>query len=544
MRFWLAAQVCALATLMSAPAQAYEFEVHARTVAQASSLRSFRYLGPDVLLSRRRFSQLLSLDVWGIGQPRPDWRRHQQRLQTGPRLSISTSLRLDHDFGDYGAGQIALDNRLYDAVDLIPELEAETLALDVWWAYLSAERLAGGWLDAHIGRQLEVDAFEFWSMDGVRVVSRLPGHMVVEAFGGLRVRDSSPLGPVALELDGTASGECQEYIEGVVPGSGAWRPIDLDRAFQNDAFANDLDRCPQRESRMPTMGGTVSYQRGRQLSADVSYRRSVSKSPGLIGPADRLQNEDLGYYPNDFGQAPSWGVNEEHITASVRTASPTARPGTVPRLRPSGHAAIRYSLLHGLIDQALLGMRLGMAQHAISAEVYHSTPTFDGDSIFNVFSSRPYTDGRLTWDIGGVSSRWSGFVRTWLRRFSSEDPSSDPLAGGLQAGGRYRHATGRQMRVDLFHDDGYGGRRTGGHGVMRWRIGQDTLLTSRASLIHFRDDVQASLHGWSVGVATGGTYVFSRGVAVSLLAEENLNRLHRSQFSLFAVFDLAFAPDL
>ena len=37
----------------------------------------------------------------------------------------------------------------------------------------------------------------------------------------------------------------------------------------------------------------------------------------MIGPIDRLDYRDRGLYPNDFGQAPDTGVNEERLHARV-----------------------------------------------------------------------------------------------------------------------------------------------------------------------------------------------------------------------------------
>ena len=63
------------------------------------------------------------------------------------------------------------------------------------------------------------------------------------------------------------------------------------------------------------------------------------------------------------------------------------------------------------------------------------------------------------------------------------------------------------------------------------------------SLIRFRDDLLADYQGISFGAQAGGRWVIGEGVALHLLAEENVNRIDTSQFRLIAVLDLAFAPE-
>ncbi|MEM9490231.1 MAG: hypothetical protein AAGC55_13880, partial [Myxococcota bacterium] len=127
------------------PAHAYEFEVRARTIGQGLRLRSFRVLDGHLTLDRRRFTQTLSLSVWDLTDRRLGRRLHDG-VRPGPEVFLTTYLRINHDFGPWATGELTFGNSLLDAVDLIPELEAELLALDVLYAYAGAEDLAGGWL--------------------------------------------------------------------------------------------------------------------------------------------------------------------------------------------------------------------------------------------------------------------------------------------------------------------------------------------------------------------------------------------------------------
>src|SRR5690606_14137722 len=120
--------------------------------------------------------------------------------------------------------------------------------------------------------------------------------------------------------------------------------------------------------------------------------------------------------------------------------------------------------------------------------------------------------------------------------------STNSYAGGLQSGASYRVGLDKQVRVDAFGEDGYGGRRTGSFLALRWRVLPTTLLTSRLSVIHFDEDLRPDLRGTNLGAQFGSTYMIQEGFAASLLLEQNSNRLDPFQLGAFVVIDLAFTP--
>jgi hypothetical protein len=521
-----------------APARGYEFEIHSYTLGQGYQLRAYRPLTGDTILRRRRFTQTLTLNIWNIGLGQAPL-AHDSRIDRRPRVSVAAFFRLDHDYGDYTTGQVAISSNLFDAVDLIPELASASLNLDVLYATVSAEDLAGA-VDVELGRHLVVDALDWWSFDGVSARVRTPWRFAAQGFAGLRIRDTSPGGSVGHELDGTGSGECAEYVEGATPGSGAWRPIDRAVIDGGNPFVSEFAVCPQRDQLMPTFGGALETSDG-PLHARLTYRRSVSRTPGLIGEVDRFEFPDRGLYPNELGQAPRWGTNEELLALAARYVHPLAGRG---QLVP--YAAVRYSALHGVIDELHGGVRLAYGAHSFTPEYYRTLATFDGDSIFNVFSVQPYDDARVTYQVRprGVLS---GYARGWLRRFASEDggPGVDRsrLAGGLHLGGQYRPGPWSYTRLDLFQEGGYGGHRLGGFASSRWRVRRDWDVAARVSAVYLNQDLLAELKGTSLGSQLGATYQIAPGIALHVVAEENLNRFRDGQFRLIGMLDLAFHPD-
>jgi hypothetical protein len=237
-------------------------------------------------------------------------------------------------------------------------------------------------------------------------------------------------------------------------------------------------------------------------------------------------------------------VNEERIAATLR------RPIRADnKMLWVPYAAARYSLLHGLFDEAHAGLRVAREAHSLESELFYSVPTFDGDSIFNIFSTEPYSDARATWNYRPREAAWGGYSRLWGRRYHSEDNArvsggkANRFSGGVQLGADYRLRRDRRLRLDVFHEDGYGGLRSGAHVSSYWQWRKTTLFRGRLSLVNFDEDLRPDLNGLNAGAQLGTTYLINQGFAASLLIEHNSNRLDRSQLGIFATLDLAFQPE-
>jgi len=539
------AGVLAASALAPRPAAAYEFEAHATTITQGFQLRSFRLFGGDVLLGRRRFTQALSLDIVDIGDLDARRRRFTPHRR-GPVIRFTSYLRLDHDFGDWTMGVLPRGERTIDAIDQIPELESSSLALDLLYAYVDIDGLAAGAVDVRVGRQVRWDLLDSWAFDGATARVHTPWHLALEAAGGLRVRDASPLGPASYELDGTTGADCRELVEGATPGSGSWQIIDRSRVPAESRFTADFDYCPQREQAMPTIGVAVETEGFRRVSARLSYRRSASRTVGLIGDVDRLDYPDLGLYPEP--QAPKWGIDEERVALIVHGNLPRGE-----RVLVTPWAGVRWSLLHHVLDQAVAGARIRLGAHAIEPELARAVPTFDGDSIFNVFAAEPSTDARVGWNwIGPAAVR--ARASTWLRRYELDDGDA-AYAGGADAGVEWRgahrpHGDALALRLDGLADAGWGGDRLGGTATVRWRPLRNARYQLRAALLHLTDEgdredpdvrAAASLFG---SVTLGGTWELMPGVGFHAIAEGASSRITPAQLRLLGVLDLAFIPEI
>jgi hypothetical protein len=528
-------------TAGTAPAHAYEFWLRAQTIGQAYQLREYRLIGPDLFLGRRRYTQTLALRIWDVGDLAAA-RREAHRPERGLRITWQSYLRIDHDFGDYTSGRVTLPLSApvrRDALDVIPELSESVASLDLLYGHVELAGLVDDRLALQIGRVLADDGWGTAGLDGIAARFDVPSlPLAVSASAGLRVRASSPLGVAAYELDGTSGAACQEYVEGPTPGSGTWKLIDRNRAITNHRLASDFEYCPQRDALQPTAGFSVATSRARGFGAELGYRRTWSRSAGLIGPVDRLDYPDLGLYPNDFGQAPGSGVDEERIWARAHGAFRVRGIAVAP------YADVRYSPLHAAIDRADAGVRLSRGTHTLEPSIEYFYPTFDGDSIFNVFSLEPTTDLRLGYQRAGrVSIR----AASWLRAYHHE-PGTSSVAGGVDLGIGHSFGPTWRTRIDALWDDGYGGRRAGASASAGWHPSPAFWLRGRAITLGVARDDQAqgaSARPRYVTTSTvlSTTWRLTDGVALHTIFEADHDAIHDLQSRAIGMFDLAFAPE-
>lgn len=532
-------RACVIAAMLLAStrtADAYEFWLRARTIGQAYQLRQYRLVGPDLFLGRHRVSQLLALRIFDIGDLSAA-RRAARLPDNGVRITWQSFLRIDHDFGDFTSGRMTLPGPVRrDALDVIPELGESVAALDLMYGYLQIDGIADDRVTLQVGRMLVDDGWGTGAYDGGAARVELPVPIAVSASGGFRVRAASAFGVGAYELDGTSGAACREYVEGPTPGTGSWQLIDRNRAITNNRLSSDYEFCPQREVLQPTIAASISTARTHGISAELGYRRTWSQTVGLLGPVDRLDFPDRGLYPNDFGQAPESGVNEERLHARVHddiTKGITA------------YVDARYSLLHGVIDRGDLGVRIRRGDHVIEPTIEYFFPTFDGDSIFNAFSLEPTTDARVNYVYtphGPLRAHASGWIRVY-----DDEPGLSRVAGGFDGGLEHAFGGGWRGRLDALADDGWGGRRIGGavdaalQGARRvWWRGRVIVVgvseDDTANVVTARDYVTSS-------AVASMTYRIATTVAFHAIAEADYDAVHDLQLRAIGVLDLAFSPE-
>jgi hypothetical protein len=464
----------------------YDFAIDVRTVGQGYQVRGYAPDGRNQLLSRRRLTQYLNLNVYDIEPAR--WKD-----PTGGRnnLFVDVSLRFDSDFGGYLLGRPRGD-------DEIRELKQDQV--DVLYAFVGGRGVAGR-LDFQLGRQIHFDQVDFYSFDGGDAILRVHGPLYAEAFAGTEVRGELPLASPVFELDGTSAGS-----------------------------RDPATRPDQARQLRPLVGGALALDgdgdgdgAGR-FAARLAYRRVWSAT------AQPLPGE------------PATGVNDEKLALTGSAAW---------RDRVFATFGVRYNLLVAAFDDQQIAVRVRVAARQwLSAEQAYLAPTFDGDSIWNIFSSGAYRDLRIGYEAG-LAPGVRAHARAFLRLFSAtpgETVAGQDLGaaapGGRLAGGGSAGADLRRARVfvraDGYFDDGYGGRKLGSDLSARYALRPGTWEAEwRLTGFFWRSDQQpATNRGVVFGVQVGSRYQLAQGMRLHFLAEDNAGTFYRAQARALALIEV------
>jgi hypothetical protein len=388
-------------------------------------------------------------------------------------LYFDASLRLDSDFGGYMLGRPG-------GSDEIRELKQSQL--DILYAFLGGRNI-GGRVDFMLGRQIHFDLVDFFAYDGADAIVRLTRNFAVQAYAGTEVRGELPLSAPIYELDGTSAGS-----------------------------RDPATRPTQNEMVRPLVGAAIAGGRdGGPLTARLAYRRVWSAT------ADQQPGE------------PGSGVNDEKLSL-------TAMASWRNRLYAAGGA--RFNLLLGEFDDEQLMVKLRTAgRQWLTLEHTYLAPTFDGDSIWNVFASGAYRDLRAVYEIG-FGPEVKAYTRAFVRFFTASG-----RAGGGSLGATWRRGRGF-VRADGYFDDGYGGRKLGVDASARFAPLRTFQLEGRLTGYQWRSDAWSDTAGAGndagvvFGAQAGGRWVLGQGVKLHLLAEDNVGTFYASQFRGLAVVEV------
>ena len=360
----------------AAPARAYDFSVDVRTIGQGYQVRGFAPDGSNELLSRRRLTQYLDLNVFDIGPER--WHGDDGGRNV---FYVDASVRFDADFGGYMLGAPTGPNSIQ---------ELNQNELDILYAFLGG-RNVGGHVDFQLGRQIHFDLIDFYAFDGADVLFHATRMFGVEAFAGTEVRGTLPLSSPIYELDGTSAG------------------------------SRDPATRPAQNSEMAPMAGAalVAGAPGGPWSARLSFREIWSAT------ADRQPGE------------PESGINQEVVSL-------TAMASWGNRVFLSG--GLRYNVLFDELDDEQLALRVKLTPRQwLTLEHDFLAPTFDGDSIWNIFRPAPTA---ICAPLRDRASRVAEGLRagslgsTW-RPTDEVPPSAPPPVPGRRRRGFGRAACGR-----------------------------------------------------------------------------------------------------
>lgn len=287
-----------------------------------------------------------------------------------------------------------------------------------------------------------------------------------------------------------------------------------------------------------------------QLETDgtrfIAGREETTDAASLVfGAALVTRNLDYARYRFGYRRFFSSGaVDAEKIGGSFHQR-------VVQGLDLSG--IVSWDMFNGRFDRIQAGARARIDAHTeIELEYVRTNPTFDGDSIFNIFSIYPMNDVNARWRLyPGKSDRiWVGGKVRLAGNEAYDDPGTtlygdvDTMvsAWGAMAGWAHsfgpRGVDGRFM-IDLTWEGGFGGDRLFADVGGVWAIvPREWELEGRLTVVDFVDELQENLHAFSFGYQLGGRYLIDRKAAFAVIAEHNMNRLQTHQVRIFALIDL------
>lgn len=488
-------------TLAVRPALAVEPEVTSDTAAQFYEVTS-----PDGtrVLTRRRFTS--TLGVGALDLLSKDKVREQNPL--APDLVFRARVRFDSDYGALAAEE---DPSLASSV--VPGFSRGRL--DLMYAYVEGRRFANGVLGFKLGRQYVTDVLGWWSFDGATVRATTPFFMAVEAYGGLEQRGGMPLSTPRFERDGVLRGSRIGY------DPTTWS------AYQPSSLA-------------PAFGAALESQGVSFLHSRLTYRRVYNTGesnvsmfqPGLRSSAlydgTRVSSERIGYAFD--GSLPSVGG-----------------------LR----GGLAYDLYVAKFSQLYLSTDVYATQKlTLSADFDHFRPTFDADSIWNLFVTGPTNDlgARFAYqasDSFGVSG--GGHVRMFENATGPEEDTrgKSPLAdanqyaasplylnGGGNVAAKYRYTRGN-VTVRGAADGGGTGGRAGGDVYADHTFQKRYLVSARVGAWAWKDSLRPDRSATSLGYVLGAGYIFSPRSQALVEFEHDMNRIVGNRFRLMLWLSLA-----
>lgn len=432
------------------------------------------------LLRRRRLVQYVNLDVQDLLPPK-DPREFRRDPEDG-QLSIVTSLRLRHDFGDYRTGAVGETRSLVQTLD--------GRQVDLLYAYVQGRKL-GGWIDFRAGRQFEMSGLDFYAFDGGWIRVETPAHVAVEGFSGLMVKGADVLGYPTYELDGT------------------WGTL-ADQALS------------------PMAGAAITTANLKWVDARLAYRRTFTPS----GINDELDDPGRGALPSGIDQeivsaAASLNLVEGklHPHAAVRMNLGTARVDDVAvgidwQLTELHHVRADYLRTIPAFDLDSI------------FNVFAVTPFEDVRLAYQVQVGPLWT----------LAAR--GQMRVFRNEETSlgQSPEADIRFGGGGGAGAVLRTHRFMLRADVFGLDGEGGRQIGGSIDTRtWVLWQRLGIDARAYGLAYRDDLGTGLperEGWSVAFQAGGNVRLWKNVHLNLVAEPMLSSIWQAHFRALAIFSV------
>ena len=356
-------------------------------------------------------------------------------------------------------------------------------------AYLEGRNYFG-FFSFKLGRILHWDALDFMMMDGASVRFKTPWYFAVELLGGLESRNfTNPITSSQFELDGVR------------------------------VFDSDTDDRPSFIVGASIMTADLLF-----TKVKLAYRRMFSGGTMMDDATGQMIETGMKIDQEKVGIAAFQNIFKKLMFSGV----------------------LSYDLYNARVDRGIAKLRwIITPAWDLDVQYVHLIPTFDADSIFNIFSIHPLNDlnTRVRFHLSKRSRIYAGGM---VRFFGNEPPdlaNDDPVDTSVKAFGAmagYYHSWGHKGRlsVDFSYEGGFGGTRILGDVMGMWApLPQKFQIDGRVTAVYFDEDLLPNLNALSFGYQLGVKYFIKKLAAISLMAEHNFSRIHKQQFRLLAIVD-------
>lgn len=417
--------------------------------------------GTGTIWRRRRLVQTV-----GFGYAH----RLDEARPAGPRVLTRVRLRLDRDFGDTCRPGRMVCVRAHEESDLADyQPLAREGRVDAPEASVEIAGLpAGAALVA--GRSLRVDPVGMSRLDGAQARVSPASWLRVEAFGGLQVRDATPL------------------------GADAWEPPGSLRLDLPGDLTEDRVEFVAEPSRTWLAGAGVT----------------VGPLRGIVGRATFRERQDGD------------GLVDRRLGLSLGS-------GLEGPLAATATAVVDLAQL-GIVDaRTAVSVRRGPVR--VTAAYEHHEPRFDLGTIWAWFDVAPVDRVRLsaTW-TPGATVRVSGGV---AGRRVDLGQAGDALDGVLDAALSFRLA-GLDLHVSAFGTGGDLAPFAGVSASADRPVHPRVSLRARASVFHFEDALRSRMHGTSFSEALGARIRVTDQTTLEAEAQHVASRLVGHRFRVVA----------
>jgi hypothetical protein len=507
--------------LTERPAQAIEPELTSDSAAQAYDVHSPT---GQTSLERTRFTSMLGVnlyDILGEDKVRRD----------GPEIDFRARVRYDADYGIAGA---ETDNT--NGSRFVPGLSDTAGLVDIMYAYLEGRRFFHGVLGWKLGRQYMVDSLGWWSFDGAEVKATTPYFVAVEGYGGLEVRGGMPLSTPRFEAGGVWRGDRSGFDPSLYP---QFQPSDVAPAF----------------------GAAIESAGVTWIHSRLSYRRVYDT--GSVGV---LEFPNANLPPTQYGTYDGARISTDRIGYSVE--ADFKKWGGVK-------AGLAYDLYDVKFSQVYAAFDVFATKRlTVSVDYDYFAPTYDADSIWNIFASEPMNDVSLRGSYARERFSVSAGVNARIYNVDTTDPvagagangnsgnlgSGAPFAGlpasmggnagiyptnghpfdeGADLGAKYKWGEG-SLGLRGAANFGDAGDRVGADVTAQRALETRYLLSGRIGVWNWDDKLRSEGSVTNFGYMLGAGYRFATRCHTMFEFQHDMNKLVGQRFRALLTLSLAF----